>query len=136
MAMAKTKRMYTGKRKTAVAQAKITSGRGRVFINGVPLEILQPEVARHRITTALLVAEDAAKKFDIDVLVKGGGYMGQAEAASIAIARALVGASRSKKLPKSYSDYDRTLLAGDFRRTESKKFGGPGPRRRKQKSYR
>ncbi len=134
--MAKTKRIFTGKRKTAVAQAKITPGTGKVFINKVPLEILQPEVARNRIITALLVAEDVAKKFDIDVTVSGGGYMGQAEASSIAIARALVGASKSKKLPKSYSDYDRVFLAGDFRRTESKKFGGPGSRRRKQKSYR
>jgi small subunit ribosomal protein S9 len=33
-------------------------------------------------------------------------------------------------------EFDRHLLSGDPRQTESKKFGGPGARRRKQKSYR
>jgi len=32
--------------------------------------------------------------------------------------------------------YDRTLLVADPRRCEPKKFGGPGPRARYQKSYR
>ncbi|WP_308575566.1 30S ribosomal protein S9, partial [uncultured Methanosphaera sp.] len=35
-----------------------------------------------------------------------------------------------------YTQYDRTMLVGDPRRKESKKFGGPGARARKQKSYR
>jgi len=32
--------------------------------------------------------------------------------------------------------YDRTLLVADPRRCEPKKFGGPGARARRQKSYR
>ena len=32
--------------------------------------------------------------------------------------------------------YDRSLLVADPRRSEAKKFGGPGPRARYQKSYR
>ena len=62
--------------------------------------------------------------------------MGQAEAARIAIARALVAWSDSVELKQKYIEYDRTMLVGDPRRTEPKKFGGPGPRRRRQKSYR
>jgi len=129
-------KVFTGKRKTAIARAFIREGTGNVRINGVPIEILEPEVARLRIIQTLLLAGDIAKKYDIDVYVKGGGFMGQAEAASIAIARALVSVSKSKRIRNIYLEFDRHLIAGDPRRTESKKFGGPGPRRRKQTSYR
>ena len=40
------------------------------------------------------------------------------------------------ELKDRYVQYDRTMLVGDPRRSESKKFGGPGARARKQKSYR
>jgi len=129
-------KVFTGKRKTSVARAFIREGSGKVRINGIPIEILQPEVARLRIIQTLLLARDVAKRHDIDVYVEGGGFMSQAEAASIAIARALVSVSRSKKIRNLFIEFDRHLLAGDPRRTESKKFGGPGPRRRKQTSYR
>ncbi|NIM44627.1 MAG: 30S ribosomal protein S9 [Nitrososphaeria archaeon] len=136
MSTSKTTRVFTGSRKTARAQVYISRGKGLVTVNGVSLEILQPEASRLKIIQTLLVGRDVAKKFDIEIRVSGGGFMGQAEAASIAIARALVGVSKSKRLEKLYREFDRTLIAGDSRRTEPKKFGGPGPRRRKQKSYR
>lgn len=129
-------KVFVGKRKMAIARAIIKEGTGRIKINGIPLEIYQPEVAKMRIIQTLMLASDIAKKYDIDVYVEGGGFMGQAEAVSIAIARALVGVSRSSKLERIYRDFDRHLLVGDPRRTEPKKFGGPGPRRRKQTSYR
>jgi small subunit ribosomal protein S9 len=62
--------------------------------------------------------------------------MGQAEAARMAIARGLVEFTRSAELRRLFTGFDRTMLAGDPRRKEPKKFGGPGARRRKQKSYR
>jgi small subunit ribosomal protein S9 len=70
------------------------------------------------------------------VKVKGGGFMGQAEAARMAIARGIVKWSKKSKIKERILDYDRTMLSGDSRRKESKKFGGPGARRKKQKSYR
>ena len=129
-------KFFVGKRKMAIARAMIRKGSGKVRINGVPIEVYTPEVARMRIIQTLLLADPIARQYDIDVYVRGGGFMGQAEAASIAIARALVGVSRSKRLRNVYLNFDRVLLAGDPRRTEPKKFGGPGPRRRKQTSYR
>ena len=129
-------RVYTGKRKTAIAWARITSGDGSVRINGAPLEILQPRAARMRIITALAIAKDYAKKFDIDVRVKGGGFMGQAEAVGIAVAKALASSTKRKRISNLYAAYERSFLAGDPRRKEKKKFGGPGARGRKQKSYR
>jgi ribosomal protein S9 len=41
-----------------------------------------------------------------------------------------------KEIKDILISYDRTLLVADPRRCESKKFGGPGPRARYQKSYR
>ena len=86
---------------------------------------------------ALLQADDdLLKKIDIDTKVSGGGFMGQAEAARMAIARGMVRWSKSKHLQSVFTEYDRTMLAGDPRRKESKKFGGPGARAKRQKSYR
>jgi len=41
-----------------------------------------------------------------------------------------------KEIKDILVQYDRTLLVGDPRRCEPKKFGGPGARARYQKSYR
>ena len=43
---------------------------------------------------------------------------------------------KTKDIKTRISEFDKHLLSGDSRRSESKKFGGPGARRRKQKSYR
>jgi len=62
--------------------------------------------------------------------------MGQAEAARMAIAKGLLKWTKSTRLHTTIRDYDRTMIAGDPRRSEPKKFGGPGARARDQKSYR
>lgn len=128
--------LTSGKRKMAIARATIKPGMGRIRINSVPLEVHTPQIAREKIREPLLLAGDTWKELDIDVRVDGGGFMGQADAARMAIARALVEWSGSSALREKYLDYDRSMLAGDLRRNEPKKFGGPGARRRKQKSYR
>jgi small subunit ribosomal protein S9 len=134
----KTKVLLTsGKRKTAIARATVKAGKGRIRVNNVPLEILEPEIARGKIIEPLMHAGDEVwKQLDIDVKVFGGGFMGQAEATRTAIARALLTWTKSAHLRRIFSEYDRTLIAGDSRRRESKKFGGPGARARDQKSYR
>jgi len=127
----------SGKRKTAVARAIIKKGTGKVFINNIPLEIWEPEVARWKIMEPiLLLDEETRNSIDIHVTVKGGGFMGQADAARMAIARGLVQWTGSETLKRLYEQYDRSMIAGDPRRTEPKKFGGPGARRRRQKAYR
>ncbi|MGQ4833154.1 MAG: 30S ribosomal protein S9 [Candidatus Asgardarchaeia archaeon] len=129
--------VQSGSRKTAIARAVIKEGKGRILINKKPVEIIEPELARLKIMEPILLApQDLVNSVDIRVDVRGGGFMSQAEAARMAIARALVAWSGSLELKQKYIDYDRTMLVGDPRRTEPKKFGGPGPRRRRQKSYR
>ena len=142
--------IYFASRKTSKAHVHITKGNGKIRINNVPVEIFEPEVARETILAPLEIASEVRDKLDISVRVKGGGFMGQAYAASTAISRALIGWTKSKKEPKDHplnkstrqdlrkriGDFDKYLISGDSRRKEPKKFGGPSARRRKQKSYR
>ncbi|MCK4614527.1 MAG: 30S ribosomal protein S9, partial [Thermoplasmata archaeon] len=80
----------SGKRKTAVARATTTQGKGRIRINKVPLEIHQPELARLKIMEALKIAGDRMDTVDINIKAHGGGIMGQAEAIRTAISRGIV----------------------------------------------
>ena len=142
--------IYFATRKTARAFVYIRRGSGSVRINNVPVEMMSQETAREVILAPLEVAGEVRSRISISVRVSGGGYMGQAGAAAIAISRALVGWTKSRREPRDHplqkpvrdelrkqlSVYDKYLVSGDARRKEPKKFGGPGARRRKQKSYR
>ena len=128
--------VVSGKRKTAIAKAVVKSGTGRVTFNNYPLNLVTPETVRTKMMEPLSIAGDKAKSLDIRIQAQGGGVMGQAEAARMAIARAILRWTKSAQIRRALRNQDRTMLAGDPRRSESKKFGGPGARRRKQKSYR
>ncbi|MDO5850969.1 MAG: 30S ribosomal protein S9 [Methanobacteriaceae archaeon] len=126
----------SGKRKTAIARGTVKEGTGRIKINRKPVELYSPELAKLKILEPLELAGDIANTVDINVRVVGGGVMGQAEAARMVIAKGLVQFTGDMNLKERYVQYDRTMLVGDPRRTESKKYGGPGARAKKQKSYR
>ena len=126
----------SGKRKTAIARGTVKEGTGRVRINKQPLELYSPELARLKLEEPLDIAGDIVDNVDITVRVRGGGVMGQAEAARMVIAKGLVQYTNDMDLKDKYIHYDRTMLVGDPRRSEPKKFGGPGARARKQNSYR
>ncbi len=129
--------VVSGKRKTATARAVIKQGVGKVRVNMTPVEIIEPAVAREKIMEPLLQAgETTWKQLDMDVKTQGGGYMGQAEAARMAIANGLLKWTKSSHLRTVFTEYDRTMVAGDARSKEPKKFGGPGARAKEQKSYR
>jgi small subunit ribosomal protein S9 len=129
--------IISGKRRTAIARAVVRPGIGRIRINRIPLEIYEPEIAREKLMEPLTQAGDEVwKQLDIDIKVSGGGYMGQAEAVRMAIANALLKWTKSSRLRTVFVEYDRTMVAGDPRQKEPKKFGGPGARARDQKSYR
>jgi small subunit ribosomal protein S9 len=128
----------TGKRKTAVARARIRAGFGRVTINGVPLDLWQPEYTRLKIREPLILAGDLSQKVDIKVNVRHGGNSSQADAIRQAIAKGMVEFFNDENLKKTYLDYDRSLLVYDPRRTEPHKpsRSRKGARRHKQRSKR
>jgi small subunit ribosomal protein S9 len=125
-----------GRRKAAIARAVVRDGKGRVFVNGRALNVYEPELARLKISEPLTLAPEVAKLVDIEVGVKGGGYMGQADAARTAIARGLIEWSGDAKLREMFKTHDWTLIKSDVRFKEPKKPGGPGARAKFQKSYR
>ena len=126
----------SGKRKTAIARGTIQEGKGRIRVNKYPIELYSPELAKLKLKEPLTLAGGIAENVDINVKVKGGGVMGQAEAARMVIAKGLIQWTNDMDLKEKFIQYDRTMLVGDPRRSEPKKYGGRGARARKQKSYR
>lgn len=134
--MAKKVANTSGKRKTATARAAVMKGEGRVRVNKVPVDIIQPELARLKMMEPLFIAGKAANKLDIKVSVAGGGIMGQADAVRTAIARGIISYTGDDELKAKYLAFDRTLLVNDTRVKETKKPLGRGARKKRQKSYR
>lgn len=124
----------SGKRKRSIARATLRPGKGIVRINSQLLDVYKPEMARMKIMEPLLLAENDAKKVDISIKVRGGGQIGQAEAARLTIGRALV--QYNSGLKKTFLDYNRNLLVADKRRNEPHKPNDSKPRAAMQKSYR
>ena len=126
----------SGKRKTSIARATVTKGHGRVWINKIPLELHQPQLAKFKIMEPVNIAGAKMEKLDINVKVEGGGIMGQASAVRTAISKGIVKFLEDEELETIYRAYDRSLMVSDDRRKMPKKPLGRGARKRRQKSYR
>ena len=127
----------SGKRKRAIARATLNSGTGIIRINGIPVDKLTPELAKMKINELLIIADHPKlSTVNIDIKVTGGGAIGQIDAARIALSRAITKFLKNKTIIKSIRSYDRSMLSGDSRSVESKKWGGRKARKRFQKSYR
>ncbi len=129
--------LSSGKRKSAIARARIKQGTGIIRVNGKPIDVITPEFTRMKIKEALeIIGEEQIKNVNISVKVEGGGVVAQAEAVRIAITRGILDWSKQSTLRTRIMDYDRTLVAGEPRRKEPKKAGARGARAKRQKSYR
>ena len=124
-----------GKRKIAVARAKLKPGSGKIKINGKPLELWGTKYRRDRIKEALFLSGDLWKKVDITINVKSGGVAGQTDAVRTAVGQALAEFG-GKKVRDAFINYDRTLLVADMRQNEPWKPGRSKPRAAAQKGKR
>lgn len=134
----KYKKVYaSGKRKAAVARAIIQNGTGKVTVNGRDYETLQL-FSKLKIAEPLRIAEAVLGKVDFDckITIKGGGEIGQIDAARLAFAKAIVDYTKSQELEDALYDYDKTLLVADARRKETRKPGISKARAKRQTSYR
>ena len=118
----------TGRRKEAVARARLRPGTGKHTINGKAFEVYFPTALQRMIVTEALRVIDAEATYDIDATMHGGGVTGQAGALRMAIARSLVELD-----PESRGALKKAgLLTRDPRRKESKKYGLVKARKAKQ----
>lgn len=124
----------SGSRKLSIARVTLKPGKGVVRVNKILLDAYSPKLARMRIEEPLILAGDVAKTVDININLNGGGVMSGADAARLAIARALV--QHTSKLKQVFLDYDRNLLIADVRYKETCKPNDSKARAKRQKSYR
>ena len=122
----------TGRRKSSVARVFLRAGKGDISVNNRPFDNYFPTESTRAVVRQPLLATETLDKFDVLILADGGGVAGQASAARLGIARALVEfnaelRSRLKKLG---------YLTRDPRKHERKKYGQKGARKRFQFSKR
>jgi small subunit ribosomal protein S9 len=118
-----------GRRKSATARVRLTSGKGVITINGKPAEeyLAQSKNLLNRLQTPFTVLEQNGK-FDVSVVVNGGGLSGQVDAIQLGISKALVVSNEDLKSTLKRAD----LLGRDPREKERKKFGLKGARKKRQ----
>ena len=122
----------TGRRKTATARVILRPGKGQITVNKRPFEdYFVTESARAYVRQPLLATE-TADKFDILINTSGGGPSGQAGAAKLGIARALI--EFNSELRGKLKELG--FLTRDARQHERKKYGQKGARKRFQFSKR
>src|SRR3954468_12021635 len=122
----------TGRRKTSIARVRLSTGTGKVTVNGRAFENYFPTDSLRMVVQQPLNITGTADKFDIRVNVTGGGPTGQAGAVRHGISRALLLADAA--LRPSLKAVG--LLTRDPRMKERKKYGQPGARKRFQFSKR
>ncbi len=122
----------TGRRKRAVARVFLRPGKGEITVNGRGFENYFPSAAARAIVRQPLLATETDDKFDILINTDGGGPSGQAGAAKMGIARALL--EFNVELRGKLKEMG--LLTRDARQHERKKYGQKGARKRFQFSKR
>lgn len=122
----------TGRRKRSVARIFLRPGKGQITVNGRPLDKYFASESARSVVRQPLLATETAEKFDVLILTDGGGYNGQAGAARLGIARALI-EFNSELRPKLKG---LGFLTRDPRSHERKKYGQKGARKRFQFSKR
>lgn len=118
----------TGRRKTAVARVILRPGEGKLMVNDQPFEAYFPTQALRAEVQQPLVATETSGKFDLIVNATGGGIHGQAGAARLGIARALVHFNPELRPRLRQAGF----LTRDPRAKERKKYGQKGARKRFQ----
>ncbi|HRD57279.1 MAG TPA: 30S ribosomal protein S9 [Ferruginibacter sp.] len=121
-----------GRRKEAVTRVFLSKGEGAITINGKDYKTYFPLVYLQNQVEAPLKAVESADKYNVVVNATGGGVKGQAEAAKLGIARALIEVSADYRPALKAAG----LLKRDPRGVERKKPGKKKARRSYQFSKR
>lgn len=122
----------TGRRKTSVARVRLSLGSGAIRMNGRTVEDYLRRDALEMMMVQPLDLTESRDQFDINISTRGGGLQGQAGAACLGIARALVQYDPTWRATLKKSGF----LTRDPREKERKKYGLAGARKRFQFSKR
>ncbi len=122
----------TGRRKTAVARIRLSTGNGKFTVNGRTLENYFAVESQRTLATMPLIKTEGISRFDFRANVAGGGPNGQADAVRLGLARALIAFDPNLRPALKAEGF----LTRDPRMRERKKYGQPGARRRFQFSKR
>ena len=122
----------TGRRKASVARVFLTTGTGKIVVNGRDVNEYMPYATLVMDLKQPLELTSTAEKFDINCTVKGGGFTGQAGAIRLGITRALMNVSEDFRKPLKVAG----MVTRDPRAKERKKYGLKAARRAPQFSKR
>lgn len=119
-----------GRRKSSTARVRLQNGKGKFTINQQDAKdyFADSKFIMHELMKPFAVLELEANKYDISVVVSGGGHAGQADAIRLGIAKALALMNEDLKGTLRRAD----LLGRDPREKERKKFGLKGARKQRQ----
>jgi small subunit ribosomal protein S9 len=117
-----------GRRKSATARVRVMNGKGNITINNVPASdyFAGSNMLLNELKRPFAVIEN--DKYDVTVIVSGGGHAGQVDAIKLGISKALVALNEDLKSTLKRAD----LLGRDPREKERKKFGLKGARKQRQ----
>ncbi len=119
-----------GRRKSSTARVRVQAGKGVITVNGKPANeyFAESKSLLNDLIKPFTVLEIPVTKYDVSVVVSGGGHAGQVDAISLGIAKALVEQDENLKGTLKRAD----LLSRDPRERERKKFGLKGARKQRQ----
>jgi small subunit ribosomal protein S9 len=127
-----TARYYgTGRRKSSIARVFLTPGKGKITVNGRPVDEYIPYATLVMDLKQPLTLTGTDTKYDVDAQVKGGGFTGQTGAIRLGITRALLEAGVDRSTLKVAG-----MITRDPRAKERKKYGLKAARRAPQFSKR
>ena len=128
----KTKFTALGRRKRSVAKVTLVPGKGVITVNGKDVKDYMPYETLVMDLIQPLQLADATEKYDVNVVVKGGGFSGQTGAIRLGIARALMLANAEARPTLKFNG----MITRDARIKERKKYGLKKARRAPQFSKR
>ena len=117
-----------GRRKSSTAKVRLINGKGVITGNGVDAKdyFAGSEMLLNELQAPFKAIEDS--KFDISVMVAGGGHAGQVDAIKLGFAKTLVLKNESLKRTLKKAN----LIGRDPREKKRKKFGLKGARKQRQ----
>ncbi len=129
---AKGRAYATGRRKNAIARVWIKRGKGKIIVNGKPIETYFARPVLRMLVAQPMHAVNRMSEMDIDCTVCGGGLSGQAGAVRHGISRALTNFEPALRAVLKKGSF----LTRDSRVVERKKYGRAKARARFQFSKR